>query len=185
MTAGAIETQIRKEAASTWWLWLITGILWIIASLVVLQFDEVSAATVGIIAGILFMVAGAQYLFVGTLAEGWRWLWFLIGAFLILAGFVALIYPTRTFLAIANILGFILALVGIAWIIEAFVNRSYNDLWWLGLVSGIVMVVLGFWLGGQFLVTQAATLLIFVGIWAMVRGILDIVAAFSIKGLAD
>ena len=102
----------------------------------------------------------------------------------LVGGLVALFYPTRTFLAIANILGFVFAMVGAFWIIEAFAVRAVNAFWWLSLVSGIIMVALGFWLGGQFLVTKAETLLIFAGVWALMRGITDIVASFQIKDIA-
>ncbi len=40
-------------------------------------------------------------------------------------------------------------------------GRELSDLWWLGLVAGIVMVVMGFWLSGQFLFEKAEILLIF------------------------
>lgn len=182
MTVSA-EARMMSTAASLWWLWLVTGILWILISIIILQFDITSAATVGVIVGIMFIAAGVQYIFVGTQVEGWKWLWYVFGAILLIGGLVSLFYPTRTFLAIANILGFVFALVGAFWIIEAFAVRAVNDLWWLSLVSGIIMVVLGFWLGGQFLITKAETLLIFAGIWALLRGITDIVASFQIKNL--
>ena len=184
MTAQTAEAQFRSEASKWWWLWLVTGIVWILLSVLILQFDTASATTVGIIVGILLLVAGFQYIYVGTLVEGWNWIWYVFGAILIIGGLFALFYPTRTFLAIANILGFIFVIIGIFWTIEAFLARDYNDLWWLSLIAGILMVVLGFWLGGQFFVTKAATLLVFAGIWALMRGILDIVTAFQVKSLA-
>ena len=85
----------------------------------------------------------------------------------------------------ANILGFMFVIIGIMWIIEAFLARDYADLWWLNLVSGILMLGLGFWLSGQFLLTQAAALLVFAGIWAMMRGILDITLFFTMRSAAD
>lgn len=85
----------------------------------------------------------------------------------------------------ANILGFMLVFVGIMWIVEAFLARDYYDLWWLHLVAGILTMILGFWMSGQFLVTQAAALLVFAGVWAMMRGILDITTFFAMRGAAD
>ena len=69
--------------------------------------------------------------------------------------------------------------------IEAFATIATNPLWWLGLISGIVMVLLGFWAGGQFLTTQAYTLLIFAGIWALLHGIGDIIKAFAVKQIGS
>ena len=179
------EARMAKTATGFWWVWLITGALWIIIALIVLQFDTTSAVTIGILTGVIFIVAGVQYFFVASQVEGWKWLWFLIGIILVIGGIVALVYPGRTFLIMANILGFLFALTGIFWVVEAFVRRKFDDLWWLGLVAGIIMVLLGFWLGGQLIGVQATTLVVFVGLWALFRGILDIVAAFQIKGLGD
>ena len=178
-------TALRTETKRWSWLWLVAGALWIAVSLIILQFDAASAATVGVIAGAMFVAAGVEYFFVAPAAGGMRWLWYLFGGLLIVGGTVALFYPTRTFFAIANILGFMFVIIGIMWIIEAFLARDYADLWWLNLVAGILMLVLGFWLSGQFLITQAAALLIFAGIWAMMRGILDISAFFTMRSAAD
>ena len=84
-------------------------------------------------------------------------------------------------LAVADLLGFLFVLVGIFWVVEAFATMADNPLWGLGLASGIIMIVLGFWAGGQFLATQAYVLLIFAGIWALLHGISDIINAFMIK----
>ena len=178
------EDQTRAaamEIGTYWWVMLIVGILWTIVGFIVLQFDEQSVTAVGIIIGILFLVAGLQYLVIGTQVEGWNWLWYVFGAILIIGGLVALFNPERTFVAIANILGFLFLMVGIIWIIEAFSVKGYYDLWWLTLIAGILMIALAFWLGNQFFFTKAETLLIFVGVWALVRGIVDIIGSFQLR----
>ena len=45
------------------------------------------------------------------------------------------------------------------------------------------MIVVAFWVSGQFFVYRAYTLLIFAGIWAMTAGIIDVVRAFEIREL--
>jgi uncharacterized membrane protein HdeD (DUF308 family) len=179
------STALRTETKRWSWLWLVAGALWILVSVSILQFDGSSAATVGAIAGVMLMFAGVEYFFFGSMTARMRWVWYLFGGFLIVGGGVALFYPTRTFFAIANILGFMFVFMGIMWIVEAFLARDYNDLWWLNLAAGMVTVVLGFWLSGQFLITQAAALLMFAGIWAMMRGILDITLFFTMRTAAD
>jgi uncharacterized membrane protein HdeD (DUF308 family) len=164
-----------------WWLWLVAGIVWIIVGFVILQFEDSSIRAVGIIIGVMFLIAGLQYVVVGTQAEGWNWLWYIFGGFLIVGGLVAMFNPERTFVAIANIIGFIFLMIGIIWIIEAFATKTYNDLWWLTLITGILMIALAFWLGNQFFFDKAATLLVFAGVWALMRGIIDIIGAFQVK----
>jgi uncharacterized membrane protein HdeD (DUF308 family) len=182
-----MEDAEMREAVSMfgklWWIELVLGIIWIIVSLVVLQFEESSLTTIGIIVGFMFLFTGLQQLFYSFIAEGWKWLWVIFGLFFIVAAIVAFAYPKNTFAAIADALGFLFLLVGIFWIIEAFATKDMNELWWLGLVSGILMVIMGFWAAGQFFVTKAYTLLVFAGIWALLTGINDIIKAFQIKKL--
>ena len=51
-----------------------------------------------------------------------------------------------------------------------------NELWWLGLLAGILMIVLAFWTGGQFFIDRVYVLLIFAGIWALMQGVTDMSA---------
>jgi uncharacterized membrane protein HdeD (DUF308 family) len=186
--AGMSEAQERAAVAAIgrfWWAWIVLGALWIIASFVILQFSDASATTVGIIIGIMLLVAGVQEFVVGAFAGGWKWLWYIFGAIFILGGLWALFNAQQAFLAIADTLGFLFLLIGIFWIVEAFATKAMNPLWWLGLIAGILMVGLGFWATGQFLVTKAYYLLIFAGIWALLHGITDIIKAFQIKRLGS
>jgi uncharacterized membrane protein HdeD (DUF308 family) len=178
------DAEVREAVSmfgKLWWIELALGIIWIIVSLVVLQFEEASLTTIGIIVGFMFLFAGLQQLFYSYIAEGWKWLWVIFGLLFIVASIVAFSYPKNTFAAIADSLGFLFLLVGVFWIIEAFATKDANELWWLGLVSGILMVLLGFWAAGQFFVTKAYTLLVFAGIWALLSGITDIIKAFQIR----
>ena len=45
-----------------WWLWLIAGFAWIVIALVILQFDQASVTTVGVLIGIMFVLSGFQQL---------------------------------------------------------------------------------------------------------------------------
>ena len=101
----------------------------------------------------------------------------------LIAGVIAFISPQNTFEAIADILGFLFLIVGVFWIIQAFVARDVNELWWVGLIAGIAMVVLAFWTGGQFFIEKEYLLLVFAGIWALMQGVVDIVRAFQIRKL--
>ena len=179
------ETREAIEGISGfWWLWLITGAIWILASVVILQFDQASIKTVGVIIGLMFLFSGVQQFIIAGLSDGWaRWLAVFFGVLLVAAGVISLIEPKQTFAGFADILGFLFLIVGAMWIIEALIAREVQDLWWLGLISGIAMVVLGFWTGGQFFIDKAYLLLVFAGIWALMHGVTDIVKAFTVRHL--
>ena len=60
-----------------------------------------------------------------------------------------------------------------------------NPLWWLTLISGILMTTLAFWTAGQFFIEKAYVLLVFAGIWALMQGITTIVRAFQVRALSE
>lgn len=181
----AEKRQALREVSRWWWAWLVTGVFWILVAIIIAQARHSSAVTVGTIVGVTFVLAGAQELAVASVASGWRWLWIVFGVVCIVGGIYALVNPTRTFLAVASLLGVLLVFTGLFWVVEAFSTRPHNgdELWWLGLVAGFLMIGLGFWLDSQSLITQASILLIFAGVWALAHGLTDINKAFTIKRL--
>jgi uncharacterized membrane protein HdeD (DUF308 family) len=175
-----------RSMGGLWWLWILSGIFWVIVALVVLQFDEASVTTVGVLVGIMFLVSGVEQFFMGSLARGsMQWILWIFAVLFVIAGVIALIRPKETFAGIADILGFLFLLVGLFWLIQAFVEREANDLWWFGLVAGVAMIILAFWTGGQFYLERVYTLLVFAGIWALFHGVGDLIRAFQIRKLRD
>src|SRR3954469_18046665 len=178
--AGTMEAGL----GNLWWLWLVTGTAWIVAALVILQFDQASVTTVGIIVGCMFVFAGVQQLMLAFVAERLRWLWALFGVLFLICGVVCFVRPENTFAGMADILGFLFLTVGVWWTISAFLQRDTNDVWWLSLISGILMIVLAFWTSGQFFIEKAYMLLVFAGVWALMHGVTDIVRAFQVRRAA-
>jgi uncharacterized membrane protein HdeD (DUF308 family) len=132
----AEEPAAGPEITRFRWRWLVVGIAWIVASLVILQFDQASIAAVGIIVGIMFAVAAAQQLVVAVIADRLRWLWAPFGGLFAVAAVICFINPENTFAALADILGFLFLCVGVWWMIRAFVFKAATSAWWLDLVAG-------------------------------------------------
>ena len=174
-------TSLVERVASYWWIELLLGLFWMVISVVVLKFNHASVTTVGILTGLMFLVFAAQEFVLAGVDRHGRWLWAIFGVLLTASGIVALINPVSTFAGFADILGFVFLLIGLMWMVQAFTERPINSLWWLTLISGILMTGMAFWVSGQFLVVRAYTLLIFVGIWAMTTGVIDVVRAFEIR----
>jgi uncharacterized membrane protein HdeD (DUF308 family) len=177
--------EAGRDLARYWWVWLVIGIAWVTAALVVLQFDAASVATVGVIIGIMFAVAAAQQFVLAAIADSMRWLWALFGALFAAASIISFVNPENTFVAMADVLGFLFLCVGVWWTIRAFFLRAVASTWWMELVAGVLMVVMAFWTSGQFFIEKAYTLLVFAGIWALLHGITDIVNAFRVRTLRN
>jgi len=174
-----------RDVASFWWLWLVVGVAWIVASLVILQFDQASITTIGIIVGTMFTFAGMQQLTLAFIADSLKWLWAIFGVLFLIAGVICFINPKSTFAGLADVLGFLFLTVGVWWVIRSFLEKAVSPVWWLGLVGGILMIIMAFWTSGQFFLEKAYTLIVFAGIWAMMQGITDIVRAFAVRRVRD
>ena len=179
------ERGAIREVAGYWWLWLVTGMFWVAAALVILQFDQASVKTVGIIVGLMFAFAAVQQFTLAAFADRLRWLWAMFGVLFAVSAIICFVNPKDTFHGIADILGFLFLTVGVWWTIQAFIEKEANPVWWLGLLSGVLMIILAFWTSGQFFIDKAYTLLVFAGIWALMHGITDIVRAFQVRSLRD
>jgi uncharacterized membrane protein HdeD (DUF308 family) len=118
-----------------------------------------------------------------TTEGAWRVAAVIFGVLLAVAGVLALANPEKTFAGIADMLGFLFLIVAAMWIVRALVELGETDLWWVRLISGLLMLILAFWTSGQFFIDRAYLLLVFAGIWALIQGVNDIVLAFVVRGL--
>jgi uncharacterized membrane protein HdeD (DUF308 family) len=186
MSASAADVTARQAVAGIakwWWLFIVTGVLWLVVSFIILQYDAASAATVGYIVGFMLVFTGIEQFFVASAAEGWKWVWILFGVLFLIGGVWAIFNPIGTAAALAQSLGILFGLIGIFWTIEAFATRSGNPLWWLTLISGLLMIGIAIWVGRQGFLERAITLLLFAGFWAIMHGIGDFIRAYELRKL--
>jgi uncharacterized membrane protein HdeD (DUF308 family) len=177
------QTEVGlREVSKAWWLFLVTGILWFIISLVVLRFNDTSITTIGVIMGVVFLIGGFnEFLSMGADTTGWRIFHGILGVLFILAAIWCFVQPQEAFWALASVLGFLLLMLGTFEIIIAVSTKDVNPLWWLGLIAGILFLVLAFWASQQLVTAKASLLIFYVGLMAMFRGISQIVFAFGLR----
>ena len=182
--ARAKPTGLRETVSNItgyWWVSLAAGITWLVISLVILQFDKASITTVGVLVGLMFLLAAVQNSALTTLPVEHRWVPGLFSVLFLISAVICFINPVDTFAGLADMLGFLFLIVGVWWMVQAFLERPVNPLWWLNLISGVLMTGIAFWAAGQLFATKAYTLLIFAGIWALIQGTVDIVRAFEVR----
>jgi uncharacterized membrane protein HdeD (DUF308 family) len=166
-----------------WWLLLITGVAWIVVSIILLRFDYVSVYSISLLFGFVALAAGIFEIGAVFMAPGW---WKLLNAILalvfIVAGVLAFVSPGDTFESLAAIFSFVLIFAGSFDIIMSISSRREIEVWWLQLIGGIIELALGFWAAGYY--GRSAVLLVaWVAAFALIRGVRDIVSAFRVHGL--
>lgn len=181
MNPDLLTFSATRQAARVWWLFLITGVIWFIISLVIFRFDATSAAAIGVLVGVVLLTIGGLELVSSALLEGgWKILSMILGVIFLVGGFASLVYPDKTFVAVASIFAWVLLFKGAYDIIIAIAAKDETELWWFRLIVGILEIGLAFWAAGGF-ARSAALLVAFVGALALFRGITDIFTSFQLR----
>jgi uncharacterized membrane protein HdeD (DUF308 family) len=177
------ERELAEEAADRWWMFLVTGIGWLVFSLLVFQWDYTTVYAISILFGIVALVAGANEFFqIVVSSTGWKIVHGILGVLYVIVGVWALVNPRSAFTTLAALVAFFLLFKGIFDLTVAFMTKDEFDLWWLQLILGIVEILLAFWVSGSFR-TSAIFLVAYVGIIALSRGITELFVAFKLRGL--
>jgi uncharacterized membrane protein HdeD (DUF308 family) len=179
-----------KTVTGGWGWFLAAGIAWIVFSFLVLSFNYRTVWAIALFFGIGFIMGGIMELAVAAVAPGWKWLYVVIGIVSIVAGVIALAWPGQTFLVLSALAGWLLFFYGIVDVVFAFSIRRVESLWWTQLLTGIIMILLGFWAispDAQTVSTYRGSVLlvVWIGVAALFRGISDIVVGFRLRSVRE
>jgi uncharacterized membrane protein HdeD (DUF308 family) len=176
-----MTTDPVERVAKNWWLFLILGLVSVIAGILAIVYPGLTLLALGIFAGISLLMIGIMGIVEAIAGDpGGRALSAIVGVLSILAGLVCLKRPGESLLAIVVVLGFWLIVVGVVNFIRAFSTVDDRALA-LGLaILDIILGILILSLPHLSLVTLA----ILFAISLLARGVFAIVAAFRMRGLA-
>ena len=181
---GESRSSVRARLwrlVGPWWVLLLTGIAWLIVSVIVLRFSVTSADTVGVLLGVIFLAAMVSEFLLALVRPHWRWAHALMGGAFLAGAIWVFVNPLGAFWALATAIGLLLILQGALVLITSVESRILNSAWWLGTVAGILEILIGFWASQQLVRDRAALLIIWGGLLALFRGITEIVLAFELK----
>jgi len=177
------EREVVEEAADKWWLFLLSGIAWLVVALIVFQWNYTTVYAVSFLFGSIALFASVnEFAQITVSTTGWKWVHGIIGVLYVVAGLWAFIHPHNAFATLAALIGFFLLVKGIFDVTVSFVAKQQFDLWWLQLVIGILEILLAFWVSGSFR-DSVILLVAYVGIVALSRGITELFLAFKLHGL--
>lgn len=188
-TSSRSRRVIQREAARWWWAPLVGAAIWFVVAWLVLRADYTSLTTVGVIVGVAFLVAAVnETALAAVMGGGWVVWHVLLATLLFLGALWAFVRPINTFFALASMLGLLLLLQGLFTIIRGIDLRDETEYWWLDLIGGGLITLLGFWVstsdGVWTLGARAGFILLWVGFMAIFRGVSDIGLALSLHRLA-
>ncbi|MEA2272862.1 MAG: hypothetical protein QOI98_1570 [Solirubrobacteraceae bacterium] len=177
------ERAVAKAYASSWWLFLIAGILWLALGFVILSLRPASiAATVILIALAFWLGAMTQFVVAFVVEGGWRWLSIIGGVLAVAAGIVALAWPEPTLVVVSVFVAWYLLIRGIFDVAMALSHTNVRG-WWMPLIAGLIGIFLGAWAVGN--PDRSVLLLVsIIGIWAIFKGAADLVASFAYRSVA-
>jgi uncharacterized membrane protein HdeD (DUF308 family) len=119
----------------------------------------------------------------GRLAENW-WLLLLRGLAAIAFGVIAFLWPGITLVALTYLFGIYAIVDGVVAIWAAFnAQGDAGPRWWLGL-SGVVGIIAGI-VAFAYTGITALVLLVFIAVWAIIIGVLQLYAAIQLWKVVD
>jgi uncharacterized membrane protein HdeD (DUF308 family) len=173
-----------RQMSRRWWVFLLSGFAWLLIAAVVLRFNVASIATVGLLLGAVFLfTAVSEFTLAAFQPAGWAVLRVILGVLFIGGAIWSFLTPYNAFWALAAAFGLLLILTGGLDIVFSALSERVNPLWWLGLLTGILEIALGFWASQQDLRARAVLLVLWVGIYAIFKGIRDLSLAFEVRSL--
>jgi uncharacterized membrane protein HdeD (DUF308 family) len=182
-TRSVLASPLDEPDGTTdlWWVFLVTGGLWLVFSLLVFQFDETSVTAISVLVGVACFGACAFELVAVPASHGlWRLARIGLAVGFALVGIVAFANPGDSFDTLAAVFAFYLLLRGLFEVTAALLVRTGGLGWWLSLVVGFLQILLAFWAAGNF-GHKAFLLVVWVGATALAHGLVLIVRAFELR----
>ena len=171
-------SALVHEVSSIWWIVLVVGLLFTGFGLVMLFNVAAGATAIAIIVGAFLVFDGIVGLITAGQNGGSRALGIVLGIVLVIGGIVVAAWPGVTFLVIAIVWGITIVVGGITRIVGSMVLRGRG--WGWMLVIGIAELIVGIaalvWPN-----VTAYVILLLIGVYAIVAGIIQIVLAFELR----
>lgn len=167
-----------RDVARVWWVVLVVGLIFLTFGIIMLFDVAAGARAISYIVGAFLIFDGLVDLISGGRRGGSRACAMVLGLLLVIGGIIVIVWPGVTFLVIAVVWGITMLVGGIARAVAAATLRGYGWGWLvvlgiLEVILGIVMLAWPDW--------TAYVILLLIGVYSIVAGILQIVLAFQLR----
>jgi uncharacterized membrane protein HdeD (DUF308 family) len=168
-----------RDVSAVWWWFLILGVFWTLFGMYVLSYRVGSLAAVAALVGVSFLFGGVTQLAVAARVREWRWLFIVAGILGVAAAVVTFAWPGRTLYVVSILVAWYLIIFGGLHVVSALAGPKLAW-WWTQLLLGVAELVLGVWAVRAWQ-RSLLTLVTLVGVWAILLGVSEIFAAFSLR----
>ncbi|MEU3017127.1 MULTISPECIES: HdeD family acid-resistance protein [unclassified Nocardiopsis] len=182
MVRYALTGDILGDLSRHWWVLVVRGAVAVIFGLLALAWPGESLLALAIIFGLFALVDGVALAFTAyRAAPGTRMPLGVQAGVSIVLGLLALTWPLAAVLAIVFLIGAWAIVTGVAEIVTAVRLRAQVSSEWLLIFVGALSVIFGLMVWFWPLVSAAAIMLV-VGVYAIVFGVVMAVAGFQLRG---
>jgi uncharacterized membrane protein HdeD (DUF308 family) len=168
-----------RDVSGYWGWFLVLGVVWTLFGMYVLSYRVGSLAAVAGLVGVAFLFGGVTQLAVASQVQSWRWLLILSGILGVAAGIGTFVWPGITLYVVSILVAWYLIVFGIVHLVDALAGPKLGY-WWTGLLLGAAELALGVWAVRSW-ERSLLTLMTLVGVWAIVFGVNEIFAAFTLR----
>jgi uncharacterized membrane protein HdeD (DUF308 family) len=176
-----------RALGQDWWIFLLEGVVAIVFGLVALFWPAPTLGVIVVLFGLLALISGVVGVFaaIGAAGNHQPWGWKLTAAlFGILAGLAILRWPGVTVQIVLYLIGFWLIVGGLVGIVEAFAAHREVPHAWLIVLTSAISVLFGIVMFAWPAV-GVLTVILLVGIYAIVEGITLCILAFQVRRFAN
>ena len=140
--AHRISREAAQRVASNWWMFLLNGLLLIVAGVLIFSIDW-SLRSLATFIGALFILEGVTTALTAGIDQRVRRVNVITGLLSMAVGVAIIVWPAPGIVAVAIFLGSWLIVMGTITIAGAFAARNVFPNWWLLLILGLLEVPLG------------------------------------------
>ncbi|SNR75028.1 Uncharacterized membrane protein HdeD, DUF308 family [Lutibacter agarilyticus] len=175
-----------KNAFKNWWLILLRGIILIVLGLYVLGNPIDALVALALYIGISLSITGIFEIGVALSLKSVNdnWGWNLAGGIIdLLFAIVLVSNPAITAAVIPFIVGFWMMISGVIVFVNSLaIRKTEVPVWWLGLISGILTVIIGYFITSNIFV-GAIAITVWIGIGFLIAGIVNALLSFRLKNI--
>jgi uncharacterized membrane protein HdeD (DUF308 family) len=175
----AVQDELVERLAKTWLYYLAAGIIGVLLGFVVLAWRTETLYAVAYFAGAAFLFVGLVRFAEALLLQSRRWLSLAMAVVFLATGVMMVAWPHITLFIAALLIALNFVLWGVLELIVSLSNTS-TRFWWMGVIAAVVSFVIAIWTvrhPGNAL----NVLTILVGIWIMLWGVTEMLAALAAR----